>query len=262
LKRKGRLFWEVKGVKRSLSNLIKGEDPPSLTIGSFKAQEIPQSRHDNSPHNQGGQADLQPLEEDPSVSSWDFPIVEKRERDSDRLARLEKEAYEKGFEQGQKDGLALEEMKIREMGKQLKALFSGLNDLKPQVYSESEGELLKLSLLIAKKIIGEEVRTNNEIIGNTISSALKFLTDKRKVKIIINSDDMEDVRRLLPDLAKLTKGGHFQITEDNSIKKGGCILETGFGKINATIEDQLGMLEEEIEQQFHSIQEKFHETLP
>ena len=249
-------------MKRSLSNLIKGEESPSLTIGSFEAQEIPQDRHCDSPHNQGGQANLHLLKEDPSVSSWDFPILEKRERDPDKLARLEKEAYAKGFEQGQRDGLAMEEMKIQEMGKQLEALFSGINDLKPQIYSESEGELLKLSILIAKKIIGEEVRTSNEIIDNTISSALKFLTDKRKVKIIINSDDMEEVRRLLPDLAKLTKGGHFQITEDNSIEKGGCILETGFGKINATIEDQLGMLEEEIEQQFHSIQGKFHETLP
>jgi len=247
-----------------LSNLIKGEEPPSLTIGSFNAQNVEQAKDDKSPHDQGGHVNLPLPGEDPSVSSWDFPLVEKGEEGDFRakLARLEKEAYEKGFEQGQRDGLALEEVKMREMGKQLEALFSGLNDLKPQIHSESEGELLKLSILIAKTVIGEEVKTNNEIIGNTIRSAMKFLTDKRKINIIISPDDMEDVRRLLPDLAKMTKGGHLQITEDNSIKKGGCILETGFGKINATIEDQLGMLEEEIEQQFHSSRGEFHETRP
>jgi len=245
----------------SSSNLIKGEETPSLTIGSFNAQEIPRSQHNESPHGHGGHANLPSPAEDPSVSSWNFPIIQNKVRDSDKLARLEKEAYEKGFEQGQRDGLALEEKKMEEIARQLEALFSGLNDLKPQIYSESEGELLKLNMSMVKTIIGEEVRTNNEIIINTIRSAMKFLTDKRKIKIIINPDDMENVRRLLPDLSKITKGGHFQITEDNSIERGGCILETGFGKINATIEDQLRILEEEIDQQFHSNQGKFHETL-
>ena len=83
---------------------------------------------------------------------------------------------------------------------------------------------------------------------------MEFLVDKRKVKIILNPDDMESVKRLLPDMAKIARGGKFQLIEDHSITRGGCFLETGFGKINATIEDQLEMLENEIAQQFMSNQ--------
>jgi flagellar assembly protein FliH len=194
-----------------------------------------------------------------SVATWDLPhvdqdenIPEQKENFKDRLARLEKEAYESGFEQGQRDGLALEKRKLEEVRKQIEDMFVSLRDLKPKIYTESEGEILKLIMLMARKVIGHEIKTNSAVIVNSIKSAMKFLTDKRKVRIILNPDDSEEVKKILPDLSAVAKGGFFQVSEDRGISRGGCILETGFGKINATIEDQLAALEEEIERQFHS----------
>ncbi len=251
-----------------MSKLIKGENPPPFTIGTFETEpvELPQSKS-SIPVQNGRRTST--LCEDPSVCSWTLPVVEKDDEDpgkkedlKTKLARLEKEAYEKGFEQGQRDGLALEKIKLEEMGKQLETLFIGLRDLKPQIYSESEGEILKLVIMVAKKIINEEIRISDTVIGHTIKSALSFLIDKRKIQILISPDDMEEVRRILPDLSILTKGGHFQLTEDNGITKGGCVLETGFGRINATIEDQLSTLEEEIENRYKISMGNKDGTLP
>lgn len=242
----------------------EGSSP--LDIGSFKVEDVISDQRDKTLNNPFGDTNSLPAG-DPLVSSWEFPLIENNDQESekedfkDTLARLEREAYEKGFEQGRKDGLDLEEKKIEEMGKELESIFSGLRDLKKIIYRESEGDLLKISTLIAKKIIRQEVKIREDIIINTIQSALKFLTDKRKVKIIINPDDMEEVRRLLPDIAKLTNGGQFQLTEDHTIERGGCILETGFGKINATIEDQLGMIEEEIDKEYESCRGELHESI-
>jgi flagellar assembly protein FliH len=116
-------------------------------------------------------------------------------------------------------------------------------------------------MLTAKRIIREETRTDIQIIGRTIRSALKFVVEKSHIRILINPDDMEAVRELLPDLAALNKVAEFQLTEDNGIKRGGCILETGFGKINATIEGQLEVLEQKVDQEFKSHQEEFHDAL-
>jgi flagellar assembly protein FliH len=246
-------------VKKSLSKLIREKDPSFYNIHTFEAEAV--SLNNTGLLSEGISEPEEFSEERDSLAySWEPPVVDrtceepvkKKEDFKTRLARIEKEAYEKGFEQGQRDGFALEESKIEEMGKQLDAIFTGLLELKPQIYAESERELLKLAMLIAKKVIGEEVRTNSAIIGNSIRSALKFLTDKRKIRIIIHPEDMEEARRLLPDLAKQTKGGHLQLTEDNSIARGGCILETGFGSINATIEDQLDLIEETIEREYRS----------
>lgn len=254
-------------MKRSLSKLIKSEEFPQFSIESFKVEDVTQDRH-HVLFEKSSDSKEKPPDANSSVSAWNLPIIEKdddnsgeREDKETKLARLEKEAYEKGFEQGQKDGLSLEKKKMEEMGRQFEALFTEIADLKAHIYSESEIELLKLSLVIAKKIIGSEVRTNKAIIRNTVQSALKFVADKRKIRISLNPEDMEDVQRFLPELSKLISSGQFQLTEDNAVEKGGCLIETGFGKINATIDDQLGVIGEEIDRLFLENQGALHESL-
>jgi len=234
-----------------LSRLFRGLHNPVFKIGTFKIDDVQDSLHDMSLDHGGSGAG--------SVSSWDLPDVdheeqaqEYKENFKEKIARLEKEAYEKGFEQGQRDGLALEKRKQEEVRKQIEDMFVSLRDLKPGIYAEAEGDLIKLVMLVARKVIGQEIKTNSAIIGNTIRSAMKFLTDKRKVRIILNPDDTEEVKKILPDLSAVTKGGNFQLSEDKGVNRGGCVLETGFGKINARIEDQLSSLEDEIEKQYKS----------
>jgi flagellar assembly protein FliH len=236
-----------------LSRVVNGQTGPMLKIGSFKMDEM-QGEDSGTSSSDFSRGDAGYG----LVSSWDLPAVDREEKTyeqkedfKDRIARLEKEAYEKGFEQGQRDGFNLEKRKMEEVRKQIDEMLVSLRDLKPGIYAEAEAELLKLALLIAKKVIGEEIKNNSGVIGNTIKSAMKFLSDKRKVRIILNPDDMDEVKKLMPDISMITKGGHFQLSEDKAVNRGGCVLETGFGRINACIEDQLSNLEKEIERQYN-----------
>jgi flagellar assembly protein FliH len=259
-----------------LSNATNGKELPHVSVDSLSTETVTQGQFDKGQYDPGH---IDPVSQGPesqralsthhnaSVSLWDLPVMEKEEdlKKEDvktKLAKLEREAYEKGFEQGQKDGFALEKKKMEETGKQLEALFLEINNLKAQIYAESEEEVLKLCLAISKRIIHTEVQTNKEIIRNTVQSALKYVVDKRRIRIIIHPDDMEEVRRLLPDLSKLTKSGQFQITEDTLMEKGGCLIETGFGKVNARLDDQLDVIQEEIGRLFSKNHGPSHEMLP
>jgi flagellar assembly protein FliH len=214
-----------------LSKLIKQKDNPLYRIELFEAEDMSQEL---------------PKEEDLK----------------ERLANIEKEAYEKGFEQGRKDSLALEEKILEEKSKQLDVLLSALGNLKGEIFNQTEQELLKLSTRISRKLIGEEIKTGRGIIENTIRSALGFLVDTHHIRILLNPADMEDVKRLLPDIAAKAKGGRFQLVEDHAIAAGGCILETGFGRINATIEDQMEELDKVIEQELRMAQGECRDALP
>jgi flagellar assembly protein FliH len=182
----------------------------------------------------------------------------KREHESfeERIARIEKEAYEKGFEQGRKDGMALEEKQAEEKGKLFQQLFQELGNLKAKICNEIEGQLLKLAMTVARKTIREEVKIQPKIIQHMVRAALAFLVDKHQIKILINPEDMEEVRKILPEIAAMSKGGQFQVIEDQAIGRGGCFLETNFGAINATLEDQMGMIEKELEQCFKAYEGK------
>ncbi len=233
-------------MKTSLSSHDKNDFSDLFNVETFRTDEMAP---------EGSQASGSIAKADDSVISWNFPAIEREDPTTEedfksKIARLEREAYEKGFAQGQRDGLDLEKSKMEEMGRQYEALLAELRDLKIHILRDSEGEMLKLVELIIKKVIGEEIKTSESVIRHSIKSAAKFLTDKRKVRIIINPDDMEEVKKMLPDLSRLTKGGNFQLTEDPSVGKGGCMLETGFGRVNATIEDQLDELIKVIDKEY------------
>jgi flagellar assembly protein FliH len=252
----------------SLSNVIRSGTPQQYRIDAFDVQDLGTGTDPLDFHE--GETVCLPVGKISSTSSG----AEERERPEsqdpeseeslkDRMASLEREAYEKGFEQGHKDGLALEQRQMEEKGKQLESLFSGLLQLKEQIFAESEKEMLDLSILIAKQIIRTHVEQDPHVIERSIRAAYKYLVDKSKVRIRICSDDMEEVRKMLPELASITKGGRFQVVEDDAMKPGGCILETGFGNINASIEDQLWMIEKEIREVYDtSSGESTHAPLP
>jgi flagellar assembly protein FliH len=224
-----------------LSNLIKREVYPQVKIRSFDAQEVGQLGSWLGEGRPDGPAVL-------PVTGGRRPAPGKpAESAQERLARLEREAYEKGFEQGQKDGLSLGEKRVQETLSQMEALLRAMTGLKKQVYGEAEAELLRLSVEIARQIIRREITTDPSVVTRAIRAALEYLGDQNQVRVSVNPEDMKEVQRQLPDLAQLFRLERFELVEDRAVTRGGCTLETGFGRINGTIEDQLAMLREELE---------------
>jgi flagellar biosynthesis/type III secretory pathway protein FliH len=250
-----------------LSNLIKEDQKILFQISAFRAEEIGPLEQPDHPDDENGQVRL-PLGKGPSFFPQDSPKdvaaddeVAPEEGDADdsedaddaeKLAELEKEAYRKGFEQGQRDGLAIEKKQMADKARRLESLLTGLSCLKAQIYTETEKELLTLALAIAKCVVYADVKIAPEVIERTVRAASRFIVDNSHLRILINPDDMEAVKGLLPEFSATTKGSKPQIAEDLAIERGGCILETGFGRINATIENQLATLQKELEAEFHA----------
>jgi flagellar assembly protein FliH len=224
-----------------LSNLIKRETHPQVKIRSFEVEEVRQQGAWLSEGWPGGPTGPAISVTRPSAPGQPVESVQ------ERLARLERESYEKGFEQGQKDGLSLGEKRVQETLGQMEALLRAMTGLKKQVYDEAEAELLRLSVEIARQIIRREVATDPSVVTRAVRAAFEYLGDQNQVRISVNPEDMKEVQRLLPDLAQLHRLEGFELVEDSAVERGGCILETGFGRINGTIEDQLAMLKEELE---------------
>ncbi|RLB17517.1 MAG: hypothetical protein DRG82_06220 [Deltaproteobacteria bacterium] len=131
-------------------------------------------------------------------------------------------------------------------------LFEELNLLKGRMMEETEGEIIKLSIAVARKIINREIAMDPDTVRRSVHHALEFLKDKSFVRILINPGDMKTLEHFLPELTADNKIQKLELAEDNSVEPGGCILEAGFGRINATIEDQLAELETEMEEILHA----------
>jgi len=164
---------------------------------------------------------------------------------------IEQEAYEKGFAQGEKDGLELGEKKGIKLIEYIESLLIELSRLKKELPKQYEKEILDLTFAIAKKIIHREIATDESAIKDTILNALSFAVEKSKIILKINPEDLDYVEKLRTlFFAEVKDLKSISITSDPSITRGGCFLETPYGDIDSSVETQLEEVYQSLEKEW------------
>ena len=158
----------------------------------------------------------------------------------ENIERIEQEAYEKGFAQGEKDGFELGERKAIKTIANIENLFNEINNIRQELIKENEKEILDLIFAVSEKIVHHEVRRDDAAIKETILSALDMAVEKSKIIFNVNPDDYDFVEKLRPDLFRRNNEiKSIVVTSDPAVSRGGCFLETPRGNIDATIESKL-----------------------
>ncbi len=125
------------------------------------------------------------------------------------------------------------------------------------VRQEMEQAIVPLALTAVKKIIGRELEEKPETIIDIISTALKAVSQHRKISIYVTPNDLELVENNRPTIKALFE--HLEslsIAARPEIEPGGCIIETEAGIINAQLENQLNALETAFQGFFKSSKRK------
>jgi flagellar assembly protein FliH len=188
------------------------------------------------------------------------PGIEQPERKKDReileealrkTAFLEREAYEKGFEQGEKDGLTLGQKKIARSVEQIERLLIEIGSLKQEILKQFEKEMLALVFSIAEKIIHRKIEQDDTIIHEAVLEAMHAVTEKSRIMIKINPEDFDSVERIKPMLFNTFKDlKSVVITPDPSVGRGGCLLETPCGDVDAGVEARLDKIHQSLNRAF------------
>lgn len=157
-----------------------------------------------------------------------------------KTAFLEREAYEKGFAQGEKDGCDLGRKKIAKSVENIEKLLLEINNLKKEILKQFEKEILELVFSIAQKIIHKKINEDDKIINEAVLEAMHSVTEKSQIAIKINPEDFDSVENMKPEFFRSFKDlKSVVVTPDPSVSRGGCLLETPYGDIDASVESRL-----------------------
>jgi flagellar biosynthesis/type III secretory pathway protein FliH len=106
------------------------------------------------------------------------------------------------------------------------------------------GQSIRLGLEIAEKILGEQVRLDPEMIASVAKRAVSQIRWCRSVTIRANPKDVETLRGARKELmAALTNVSDIEVIEDAEVSRGGCLVDTELGQIDATLDSQLAAIE-------------------
>jgi flagellar assembly protein FliH len=153
---------------------------------------------------------------------------------------IEKEAYEKGFAQGEVNGMELGRKRFEILVEQFQKLLQEMSQKRMDLYRSYEIDLIHLTFSVIKKIIQQEISMHEDIIKYTLREAFKYVVDRQKIIIRLNPTDYQYITSSSlgdPFLKESIEG--IKLMEDPKIKRGGCFIETSFGDIDATIESQI-----------------------
>jgi type III secretion protein L len=113
-----------------------------------------------------------------------------------------------------------------------------------KVHADMEKMVLPLALEVAKKIVSKELEVSQSAILEILKKQLKKVAQHKKITIYAHPEDIvivekerEHIKKMFESLESLSlRGSH-------EIHRGGCVIETEGGIINAKIEDQWLILE-------------------
>ena len=103
----------------------------------------------------------------------------------------------------------------------------------------AEPELVRLAMAIAERIVHTEVANNRQVIVENVRAALTRLVSREVVTLRVNPVDHETIRQYRDDIVEASDVEHLRIVEDQRVDRGGVIIETDAGTIDAKIATQL-----------------------
>ncbi len=115
-----------------------------------------------------------------------------------------------------------------------------------QIEEQAEPQLRDLALKIARKVIGKELEFAPETVVDVVKQALsEKARQRREILLRVNPDDLQYIREHKADLIEvLSRAKEIGIREDPDIERGGVIIETDAGTIDAQLKTQLDVFEQ------------------
>lgn len=159
------------------------------------------------------------------------------------LSEIEREAFQKAFEEGRRSGLELAEKKTEAMLRRFSKSIADVAELRPGIIKATEREVVELSIEIAKKLVHREIAIDEKIIATFVRVALDRLTTKSSLKVFLNPADLEVVRKNLHQILANDPDRVVELKVDDQLNRGDCLVESDYGNVEARISEQFKEIE-------------------
>jgi flagellar assembly protein FliH len=153
-----------------------------------------------------------------------------------RLAALERDAFSKGFAQGERAGSEAAAQRGEAMLRRLTETLEELTTLREQMIHQTERQMVQLALAVARRIVHREVSIDQDLLIAMARVALDRLGENAQVTVRLSPQDFEATSAARS--AQWT-GTHVTVVADARVGRGGCRVESEFGAMDAGVDAQI-----------------------
>lgn len=162
------------------------------------------------------------------------------------LREREAAAFEKGRREGES---ALNEQLIRQRNETVelqRGILGSLQSVLPQVIREAETTVIELAFETAKKIVAS-LPIDSAMVENTVREALRQCENTSEIVVQLHPEDLALLRQQQsPILNGLPETGPIRFSSSAEVSRGGCVIQTKFGLLDARRETKIEQLRQSL----------------
>lgn len=162
------------------------------------------------------------------------------------LNEREQAAFENGRRAGES---ALNEQLLRQRNETIelqRGILSSLQTALPKVAHEAETALIDLALESARKIVAG-MPVDVALVEGTVREALRQAEDTAEIVIQLHPDDLGLLRHHQSEVLNgLPESGPLRFSPSSEMTRGGCVIQTRFGLVDARRETKIEQLRQSL----------------
>jgi flagellar assembly protein FliH len=151
------------------------------------------------------------------------------------LAALEREAFGKGYAQGERAGIEAGTKRTDAMLRRIAQTLDDLGRLRAAIVRDTERQMVQLALSLARRIVHREVTLDPTLVAAMAHVAVARLGESAPATIKLHPDDYAVISALRGDQ---WEGPHVAVLPDPAVSRGGCVVESSFGTVDGSLDAQ------------------------
>ncbi|MBV8246455.1 MAG: hypothetical protein JOZ38_11070 [Candidatus Eremiobacteraeota bacterium] len=153
--------------------------------------------------------------------------------------RIEEDAHAAGFDRGVTDGRTQAGAEMDEMLATMRGLVEMARIERHKIIEGAEPEIVKLAYAIAEKVVHQQVAVDRNVVVQMAKAAIARLVHRETITVRVNPADLEAMRDHRERMLALGDIEHLRLIEDQRVDRGGVVVETESGTIDAKVGTQL-----------------------
>jgi flagellar assembly protein FliH len=169
---------------------------------------------------------------------------------NEKAKKLKSETEQEAKEEGYRHGEALAQQHYSELITEAKNYRDQCKNEYIDMLNSLEQDIVSLVVNIAAKVLGDEIRKNQESILGIVRETISACSNHEHILLKVSAEDfdyVEDNRETL--LSTVGDLNDLEIRKDGTLEKGSCIIETDYGSVDGSCDT----IVENIKQAFFGI---------
>jgi flagellar assembly protein FliH len=140
---------------------------------------------------------------------------------------------------GHADGIAAADREMSEMLATMRNLVEMARVERHKLVESAEPEIVRLAVGIAERVLHQQIALDRGVVVEMAKVAISRLVEKESVTVRVNPGDLEHMREHREELLGNGEVKNLRFIEDQRVDRGGVVVETDGGTIDARISTQV-----------------------